>query len=203
MCSQYGVIRLAILLEYKEKAPIYTLGSPEPRSFSRGKRGIAGTLVFTVFNRDALLEEFKAHNQMNKLQKFKGNVSSVDIGGYTPYTSIDEWDRAMTNGSYSNDGSSTVQTTGDLVDKNADAAYADEILPFDITITFANEYGQNAVVTIYGVELLNEGSGFSIDTVSAEKAYTFIARRISYMKKDDGTTELSNSHKLSGASYAE
>ena len=43
----------------REKAPIYTMGSAEPRSFSRGKRGIAGTLVFTVFDRDALIEEFK------------------------------------------------------------------------------------------------------------------------------------------------
>ena len=43
----------------REKAPIYTMGSAEPRSFSRGKRGIAGSLVFTVFNRDALIEEFK------------------------------------------------------------------------------------------------------------------------------------------------
>ena len=29
----------------RQKAPIYTMGSAEPRSFSRGKRGIAGTLV--------------------------------------------------------------------------------------------------------------------------------------------------------------
>ena len=38
----------------REKAPIYTMGSPNPRSFSRGKRGIAGSLIFTVFDRPAL-----------------------------------------------------------------------------------------------------------------------------------------------------
>lgn len=38
----------------REKAPIYTMGSPNPRSFSRGKRGIAGSMVFTVFDRSAL-----------------------------------------------------------------------------------------------------------------------------------------------------
>lgn len=26
----------------REKSPIFTMGSPDPRSFSRGKRGIAG-----------------------------------------------------------------------------------------------------------------------------------------------------------------
>lgn len=41
----------------REKVPIYTMGSAEPRSFSRGKRGIAGNLVFTTFNRDALRVE--------------------------------------------------------------------------------------------------------------------------------------------------
>ena len=43
----------------REKAPIYTMGSADPRSFSRGKRGIAGTLIFTIFDRSALLETFK------------------------------------------------------------------------------------------------------------------------------------------------
>ena len=29
----------------REKAPLYTMGSPDPRAFSRNKRGIAGSLV--------------------------------------------------------------------------------------------------------------------------------------------------------------
>lgn len=185
----------------REKAPIYCLGSPEPRSFSRGKRGIAGTLVFTVFDRDALIEEFKRNNQLNKLQKFKANSSKH---GYTPYNSVDEWDRIMSNTDDDPNGLANVTTTADLVDTQAEIAYADEILPFDITITFANEYGQRAVTTLYGVELLNEGSGYSIDTVTSEKAYTFIARRIGHMQKDtQGTGELSNSHKLTGAANAD
>src|SRR3990167_5965015 len=40
----------------REKAPLYTMGSADPRSFSRGKRGIAGSLVFLVFDRSALLD---------------------------------------------------------------------------------------------------------------------------------------------------
>lgn len=67
--------------------------------------------------------------------------------------------------------------------------YADEILPFDITITFANEYGQKATVVIYGVELLNEGTGYSIDSVSSERAYTFVARSIESMKGLDETND--------------
>ena len=37
----------------REKAPVYTMGSADPRSFSRGKRGIAGSMVFMVFDRSS------------------------------------------------------------------------------------------------------------------------------------------------------
>lgn len=177
----------------REKAPVYTMGSAEPRSFSRGKRGIAGTLVFTVFNRDALIEEFKdkLNGSTLGIQKYKAN------GGES--LSIEDWDSQMSN--YAMGGSTTPNsngttsgTTSDLVSKYS-PIYADEILPFDITISFANEYGQRAVLTIYGVELLNEGSGYSIDSVSSEKAYTFVARRIDYMKAlaDDDKSAISAS----------
>ena len=59
------------------------------------------------------------------------------------------------------------------------------------TISFANEYGQKAVIVIYGVEILNEGSGFSIDNVTSEKACTFVARRVDYMRPVDRTNNAS------------
>ena len=168
----------------REKAPIYTMGSAEPRSFSRGKRGIAGSLVFTVFNSDALIEEFKDKLDGDNLgiQKFKANASNKN------YLSIEEWDSQMTGFAKGNNDVTDEGLTGgkvsDLVGKYT-PVYADEILPFDITITMANEYGQRAVLVIYGVELLNEGSGYSIDSVTTEKAYTFVARRVDYLRSLD------------------
>lgn len=165
----------------REKAPIYTMGSAEPRSFSRGKRGIAGSLVFTVFDRDALIEEFKdkLNGENLGIQKFRANASHKN------YLSIEEWDAQMSGYTGYNEGpSDNGELSGkvsDLVGKYA-PVYADEILPFDITITMANEYGQRAVLVIYGVELLNEGSGYSIDSVTTEKAYTFVARRVDYLR---------------------
>lgn len=173
----------------REKAPVYTMGSAEPRSFSRGKRGIAGTMVFTVFNRDALIEEFKDKlpgGDKLGIQKFKANI------GNGAYISIDDWDAQMSNLASPNSTPDANGSTGgrvsDLVARTA-PRYADEILPFDVTITFANEYGQKAVLVVYGVELLNEGSGYSIDSVTTEKAYTFVARRIDYMRSLDNSDE--------------
>jgi hypothetical protein len=169
----------------REKAPVYTMGSAEPRSFSRGKRGIAGTLVFTVFNRDALIDEFKVASDSEKgqVQKYAmndaANVTSK-TGNAAGYVSIEDWDLQMSNLASGGSSNGTGKVS-DLVIKTT-PKYADEILPFDVTVTFANEYGQKAVLVIYGVELLNEGSGYSIDSVTTEKAYTFVARRIDHMK---------------------
>lgn len=172
----------------REKAPVYTMGSAEPRSFSRGKRGIAGTLVFTVFNRDALIEEFKPMLNGSSLgiQKYVMNDPTTvneTLGITTGFGSVDDWDKQMTKLAGGSDDGTTGGT--DNVNKLVDTfepVYADEILPFDITVTFANEYGQKAVLVIYGVELLNEGTAYSIDAVTTEKAYTFVARRVDYMK---------------------
>ncbi len=57
--------------------------------------------------------------------------------------------------------------------------YSDQILPFDITITAQNEYGQMATQRIYGVEILNSGAGLSVDDIVNEMQMTFVARSIS------------------------
>ena len=44
---------------------------------------------------------------------------------------------------------STGKTPSDLVKDDLTPKYADEILPFDITITFANEYGNKASTVLY------------------------------------------------------
>jgi hypothetical protein len=61
--------------------------------------------------------------------------------------------------------------------------YADTLPPFDITLTFGNEYGQCAFQKIYDVDILNESSGASVDTIVLERHLTYIARRLSPMVK--------------------
>jgi hypothetical protein len=57
--------------------------------------------------------------------------------------------------------------------------FADQILPFDITIAAANEYGTAASAKLFGVEILNEGFGTSIDDTVIEQQATFVAQTIS------------------------
>ena len=59
------------------------------------------------------------------------------------------------------------QGTPTGVEKRA-PIYDDQVLPFDITITAQNEYGNAAVRRIYGVEILNSGAGISVDDIVNE-----------------------------------
>jgi len=59
--------------------------------------------------------------------------------------------------------------------------YSVQILPFDITLTGANEYGAMCAARIFGVELLNEGTGISIDDAVTEGSATFVARAVEPM----------------------
>jgi len=163
----------------REKAPIYTMGSPNPRCFSRGKRGIAGSLIFTTFDRPALYDTLLKYSTAgdNSL-KYWTRTSNVMPGANT---------------STQNTGvvavTATANSTNGLVAPGAQTVdvaqympyYSDQIPPFDITITYANEYGNSAVRSIYGVEILNEGSGASMDDVMIEETMTFVARELGPM----------------------
>ena len=58
----------------REKAAVYTMGKADPRAFSRGKRAIAGSLIFIVFDRHALLDRFK--NSMFSADKDETGLGS-------------------------------------------------------------------------------------------------------------------------------
>ena len=59
------------------------------------------------------------------------------------------------------------------------ARLADQILPFDIVLVAANEYGHTTKMVIYGVEFTTESGGMSIDDIVIEKQHAFIARSVS------------------------
>lgn len=178
----------------REVVPIYTMGSPDPKSFSRGKRGISGSLVFIVFDRDALIEEMKKDYggkapQLLNFQTFHANTGTLEdqiikglkskgANGEDTY-GIATWNEQMTNLGYA--------SAGDFNPDNLvgfyEPEYADQLMPFNITITMANEFGSRSGMEIYGVQLLNEGTGFSIDDVVTAKAYSFVARKVKGIQK--------------------
>ena len=57
----------------------------------------------------------------------------------------------------------------------------DEIPPFDITISFANEYGYDSRMALYGVRIMNEGQVMSTNDIFIENTYQFVASDIELM----------------------
>jgi len=156
----------------REKAPIYTMGSPDPRSFARGKRGVAGTLIFATFDRTAILDYFPSKevfvNKYDVRYAYEGNT---DFTNHTDNTTLD------------NVGSEQVGSLGDPVTKTdvkqAETAwYPDQIMPFEVYISAENEYGSIMKKAIVGVELLNEGGGVSVDDLMLAEQYTYVATGI-------------------------
>jgi hypothetical protein len=58
------------------------------------------------------------------------------------------------------------------------APLADMLPPFDIVLTFFNEYGLGGKMKIYGVTIVDEGQTMSVDDLITEQTYTFMARGI-------------------------
>ena len=152
----------------REKGPIYTLGSPDPRSFARGKRGIAGTLIFATFDRTALLEYIEGVGQNKK----NPHINKYDI----KFQYGDGGDKATLSGAYSPVGTlPTDVTKATDIKVQTDPWYVDQMLPFDVYIVAANEYGSIMKKAIAGVEILNEGGGVSVDDLMIAEQYTYIA----------------------------
>lgn len=242
----------------RDKAPVFTCGSPDARSFSRGKRGLAGSMVFAVFDHDALVSALQtvwkdiapsamftaaANNLLansedfaNALDMVKWNrtVSNIANGvedendPVQTESQITFGDRAgygfsfgSTAGNYTNaisantakgsnnspidadndgfvdgwqeDGDDIFVPAGFAPIRGENVIYADTLPPFDITLTFASEYGHTAFQKIYDVDILNESSGASVDTVVMSRQVTWIARRLSplirgvYTRDESGT----------------
>jgi len=158
----------------REKAPLYTMGSADPRSFSRGKRGIAGSMIFLVFDRSALLQS------MQESALYLANeYELVDTQGVKQKSYGDRIRQ------FESDASGSIGTTvtndprtQDLVTAQkvvANVRYHDQILPFDIVLEAANEYGHMARMQINNVEIMNCGSGMSIDDITTDESCTFVA----------------------------
>lgn len=127
---------------YRPTVPVYALGRANPKGIVRGARTIAGSLIFTVFDRHVLSAMIKS-------------VAADNEGIYGPKCPA----------------------------KN-DNIKSDELPPFDISISFMNEYGQSSRMVIYDVYIVTEGQTMSIEDMITENTMQFIAMDIELMKED-------------------
>jgi hypothetical protein len=169
----------------REKAPVYTMGSADPRAYSRNKRGIGGSLIWINFDRHALL---------NLVQQVGGTFVADDdeiLPGYTVTNSVNPsaiFQSTLTRVASPIPATATINaldsttiTSAGQYNTIATPFYSDQILPFDVTLSGCNEYGALTASKIYGIEILNESSGISVDDAVTEMTASFVARSVSPM----------------------
>lgn len=149
------------------------MGSADPRSYSRNKRGIAGSFVWINFDRHGLLTHFRDTLFVADLDEIRADWQETDEFGDSLNSTI------STLGT----GTPGIGQESELATTISDQAlanpwYSDQVFPFDIVVVANNEYGASAKMKIIGVEILNDGLGMSVDDTVIESQSTFVARAI-------------------------
>lgn len=191
---KFGAIQMLKYGIQREKAFIYTMGSPVARATARGKRSVSGAFIFTMIDRLGLVKAMgatdsrriflsnderanyvNANNDAVPSKKVEGKQLSAFNGGGT----------LGTGGLLAGATTLAPYTEASIFDsKNFGAESAamlsDQLLPFDITIVGVPEYGAKFAkrLIIQGVEIMTEASGSSIDDMVLEKQQAFIARNV-------------------------
>lgn len=73
----------------------------------------------------------------------------------------------------------------------------DQLPPFDVTISFANEYGSLSQQNIYGIDFVNDGEVLSIEDLVTENSMNFMARDCDVLTKR-GNVRLSRVMSMGG-----
>jgi hypothetical protein len=182
----------------REKAPLYTMGSPNARSFSRGKRGIAGSLIFLTFDRSAIISALRK----SRVGRYAGWEYETADKRRAPsredrYKGIDAEGTVGTFVQRQDGAGSVVGNRISTSKVLAFPQYADQIMPFTIVVYAANEYGHSARMKIHNVEIMNAGSGMSVDDITTDESCTFVATDIEpwsdqmYIGADGSVVQLS------------
>jgi hypothetical protein len=186
-----GTLQAVTVSITREVAALYSFADANPKAFVKGKRGIAGTLVFTQFDRHALLEGifFDIFNKPLNSNPSLFTTQFLDVNSQNGLFSgeavkTQNFDAGQVNASLATlgiDQGSSLQNQITEVYKLVGEQrfrYSDQIPEFDLTLNLVNESGDAAFCVIGGVVLVNEGWGYTLDDMTSEVAFTYVARYV-------------------------
>ena len=141
---------------------------PGPQSKTEAVVGVLGNLQTISYSTFRDVQPVRALGKVYSLGYTRGPRT---IAGSMVWTTLDQYVLAEAlKYSYVND-------------YDPSTILIDQIPPFNIIITFNNEYGDVATMGIYGIRMVNEGSTFSIDDLLTEQTNTYIAADINMLHK--------------------
>lgn len=194
-----------------ETVGVYGMGRRDPYGFTKGKRAIVGSLVFTQLNQHVLLEQVfditgqnrrtlgdiwssgdlgsnvtasKLANSTNVSVVGRYGTSNKGIGTENP--SVDPYInntismgldynlRGLSPTDFANQLNAQIKWTAQLVAAQI-IRYADQLPPFDLTLVGVNKFGDASRAILFGVEISNETSGFSMTDLGNSVGMSFVA----------------------------
>ena len=166
----------------REAGPLYVMGRKSPIAIPKGKRGIGGSFILAQLGYDALLKYIKSVQSDPRRQEIWVRKDEVvlQMTGEAP-------DRAQIGEMTAGGAAASVATAAAVAKSDlwvpTAPYYADQIPPFNITVVGVNEQGDKMGFRVYGVTILNDGIGVSIDELNIESRYTFVATARSQMQQ--------------------
>lgn len=199
---RFGDIQMIKYTSSRQRAPVYTLGSPNARAMARGVRSINGALIFSHLSTRSIVDQMAESGAKVFLSNDEmSNYVSDNNRKNKPITAVEKAALvARTSGGTLAQtgfiGSATefdpFNTGTDIFDAKSFGQVttpylADQLPPFDITLVGVPEVAgqdiedgkfQPQSLIIRGVEFTSEASGTSIQDMVIEKQMAFIARSI-------------------------
>lgn len=211
----FGELQAITVAARREVAPLHVLGRAGPAGYAKNRRMIMGNLTFLVFDRDALINAIRT-SQMFIDQRAYGYTAKANLVPYFGERWWEKEDSELSRPTYTSYEPSPSQWSSYFqLGQNPDMhnvntlfgrlspikiLYADQIPPFTVTISMANEYGAAASMAIYGVQIVDEAFGLSIEDLVNEKTVSYVATSIEPIHPMDGTGEEGNTTLSQGES---
>lgn len=200
---RFGDIQMIKYTSSRQRAPVYTLGSPNARAMARGVRSINGALIFSHLSSKGIVEQLAESGA----KVFLGEDELANYVNDSNRRGVEELTPAQTKAFAARQAGGTLAQSGFVGDSTSFDAFsqgtsifkassfgkvvapylADQLPPFDITLVGipevagaeaeADGYSPQSLI-IRGVEFTSEASGTSIQDMVIEKQMAFIARSI-------------------------
>jgi len=183
---ELGAIQTLSVSSFREKYAVRSFGFQGVMSYTRGNRTIAGSLVFALIQRHPFNETGTTVNDFDVgiLRSSSGMIGPVEqitdrFGPSEDFPNLPE-DPNITNvdkhRKHQYDFTWDSQLFGTMM-------YPDELPPFDVIITFANEAGNIGKIVLHGVDLHEEGMTLSIEDLFTEVTYSYTARALTLFEE--------------------
>ena len=136
---------------HREIEPVRSLGEVNPKGWTRGPRTVAGSMIFTIFDKNLVykLQEKVLYKMAQAVaKKDSAVIDTLMRNDFAAFTIENLYSQKVT---------------------------LDMMPPFDIYINAKNEYGKWARQMIYGVTVCDEGQVMSVEDIIIENTVTYKA----------------------------